>query len=375
MTLTPLESGLSAIDQFACDDDRTQLIATKCRALLRGYAQRWSDSIFIPREVERVASADLTNPATGRKSKDLKIAGKLDVLAVHQTCASDRKLVLIDHKTTSDDITDPASAYWRQLVVESQPSHYMLLKWLNGLKIDMACWDVLHKPSINPRQLRTKAEKTFVVANREYFGRKMSDDVVAWLQTNDRENLEMYEARLLHDCTVERPNYYFQRRTIPRLDSEILEYAEELWDSGQLIIEARRKDRWPKHPGSCMNYGTPCRFLGICSNQDNPESANWKKRDCFHEELGTQFDHNTLTYSSIRTFQSCPRKFYFTYHLGIERIEEEEREALLFGTIWHVGLQGFWEPLIPVENENGNSNTCGVNSIPDSGTAKENVSW
>jgi hypothetical protein len=374
--MTPLDLAIFAIDNFAglTPDDgyRTALIAAKCRALIRGYAIRWfrwSESIYEPTEVERIISADLTNPATGRKSRNLRVAGKLDMLANHSG-----KSVVVDHKTTSDDITDPAGTYWRQLVVESQPSHYIFLKWLNGIKVDEAMWDVLRKPSIAPKKL-TKAERASVVANRRYFNAALSDTTMDWLQENDRENLEMYEARLLHDCTVERPQYYFARKTIPRLDSEIMDYAAELWDAGQLILEARRKDRWPKHPGSCMNYGSPCKFLGICSGQDRPDSVNWKPRESVHAELSTEQDRNTLTYSSIRCYQTCPRKFYHTYQLAIERIDEEERETLLFGHCWHTGLEAFWGALIPEGNENGNCITGSANSVERNSTNQAPLDW
>jgi hypothetical protein len=241
-----------------------------------------------------------------------------------------------------------------------------LLKLLNGVKIDGAMWDVMRKPSIAPKQIKGKAELANIIANGRYMNTRLSQETLVWLQTNACENLEMYEARLLHDCTVEKPQHYFQRRSIPRLDSEILDYASELWDAGQLILEARRNDRWQKHPGSCMAYGTPCKYLGICSGTDNHESARWQPKENTHAELGDGFDKNTITYSSVRCFQTCPKKYYYTYELGIERIDEEEREALLFGHIWHIGLEAYWRALMPEENENGNDtrNECVEKAIP-----------
>ena len=364
----PINTGIAAInDAVQNKEESTQIIGAKCRALLRGYAIHWKDSQYIPIEVEVVASADIVNPATGYNSRILKTAGKLDVLATRPSMMSgSHKLTLIDHKTTSDEIADPDGTYWQQLAVESQPTHYMLLQWLNGIKLDEAMWDVLRKPSIAPRKLKSKAEHALVVANQIYFNQRLSTETMNWLQVSDRENLELYEARLFHDCTEERPEWYFQRRTIPRLDSELITYATDLWDSGQLVLEARRKDRWPKHSGSCMNYGSPCRFLGICSGQDQPTSANWEKRESVHEELSPDMDRNTLTYSSIRTFQTCPKKFYYHYHLGIKRIVEADREALLFGHIWHLGLEAYWKSLQPKESNNGSGN-----SIENSGNRHE----
>ena len=320
------------------------LIACKVRALMAGYVARYksTEADYQPVAVERTIIADLMNPATQARSRTFRVAGKLDLTQLYH-----EKQVVVDHKTTSDEIADPAGTYWRQLVVESQPSHYMLLLWLVGEKTDYATWDVMRKPSISPRQFKSKAEKALIVANRQYCSHAVSDETLAYLQTNDRENLELYEYRLMDDCTKVRPEWYFQRRTIPRLDSELLEYASDLWDAGQLIIEARRMNRFPKHPGACMSYGRACPFLGICSNYDRPDSDKWTVKSQVHSELELDGDgRDVLTFSSIRTFQICPRRYYYRYQMGIERNEPEEIEPLIFGHAWHSALEAMNRELI-----------------------------
>jgi hypothetical protein len=163
----------------------------------------------------------------------------------------------------------------------------------------------------------------------------------------------MYEARLVDDCTKERPSYYFQRRSIPRLDSEIMEYAAELWYHGQEIHQAQRHDRHTRSPAACMLYGSPCRFLGICSGHDTPESDKWTEKPSVHSELPRlEGDgRNVLTQSRVRCFQLCHRKHFYEYELGIERVDEEKREALLFGTLWHEAMNAWWSALLPLEQE------------------------
>src|SRR5512145_1692074 len=71
--MLPLKAGLQAIQARETDRDlRTKLICAKCRALLRGYAVRWKPEILVPYAVEQIRSADLINPSTQRKSKELK---------------------------------------------------------------------------------------------------------------------------------------------------------------------------------------------------------------------------------------------------------------------------------------------------------------
>lgn len=355
-----LEAGLNAINSAVADtlDYTTDLVAAKCRALLRGYHARFADSnVYRPIEVEQMTVAPLCNPATQARSKTFQLAGRLDVLAYDQT----NRLVVIDHKTTSQDVSDIDAPYWRQLRVEAQPSHYMLLQWLNGRKCDVAMWDVVRKPSISPKKL-SKADRASAVSMHEYFGRQLSEVTLRRLLEDERETPEMYEARLTHDCTNERPDWYFQRRPVPRLDGDLLEQAQELWDYSQEIILARRHNRHGKNDGACMAYNSPCRYLGICSGYDTPESDAWQRKANVHGELPElEGDgRDVLTYSRLRCFKTCRRKHFYQYELGIEKQDEEEREALVFGHVWHEGLRGWWSYLM--ENEHGNDSGSPVNA-------------
>jgi hypothetical protein len=101
-----------------------------------------------------------------------------------------------------------------------------------------------------------------------------------------------------------------------------------------------------------MLYGSPCKFLGVCSGHDTAESDNWKKKEHVHNELdGIDGDgRDVLTNSRIRCFQTCKRKHYYQYELGIERIDAEEREALAFGTLYHAGLEAWWQCFLKGDN-------------------------
>src|SRR6185437_6008459 len=212
---------------------------------------------------------------------------------------------------------DPNATYWRQLAIEGQVSHYMLLEWLNGNKIDYAIWDVVHKPSISPKLLAKKDAEAVTII-KKYYGLALTGSDIEEFITAGRETPLMYSARLASDCTAERPEWYFQRRSVPRLSSEIREYAEELWDHSQDMILARRNDRWPRNSGACMTYNSSCKFLGICSGHDSADSANWKLKQWVHSELPLLADGNgndILTNSRIRTFQTCRRKHQLQYEL------------------------------------------------------------
>jgi hypothetical protein len=316
------------------------LLQAKMRALLRAYHARWGAQEVDVMEIEQVVDSELFNPATGAKSRSFQMAGKKDILLEE----SDRAW-LMDHKTCSEDITDPSAPYWKQLVVEGQHLHYALLEHLHGRRVEGAIWDVMRKPSISPRQI-SKADLTSISVTSKYFGQEVAKSDLEEARDTSRENFTLYEYRLFWDATQIRPEWYFQRQRVARLDHELLEYAGELWGHTQDILIARRENRHPRNSGACMNYGRPCKFLGICSGHDTPDSDKWQKKQWVHNELpilDNSEGKGFLTNSRVRCFQTCRRKHYFDYELGIDRAEAEEVESLQFGTTWHEVLAIYFQ--------------------------------
>lgn len=323
-------------------DPSANLVAAKCLGLMIGYDARWRNAPYLIDDVECVLTSPLYNPETNRSSRTFTLGGKLDVRATEISTGSK---VVFDHKTASisTDIADPSSSYWSQLIIEGQVSQYMLLEWLNANKVDCAVWDVVRKPGISPKEVARK-EREWALRDRSYFGQALSDVELEYLADTGRESPTIYAKRLAYDCTTERPERHFQRRRVPRLDSEVREYAIETWGHGQDIIAARQSGRWPRNSGACMLYGTPCKFLGICSGHDSIDSGKWTTKAWVHPELpilkGDGKD--LLTNSRIRCFQTCRRKEYYEYEVGIEKLDEEEKEALFFGSLFHSAIEQYF---------------------------------
>lgn len=351
-----LTLALEAIDPAASDP----LDAAKARALMTGYDARWRQEAWICEAKEQQFHTAIFNPQTRRKNRTFSTAGKFDGLVSRHG-----ERWLLEHKTTSDDLS-PDSTYWKQLAIDSQVSHYMLASWLAGQRLVGTLYDVIRKPAINPKKL-TKAEQQAFLAGRTYYGRRFDDDyVLNWQRDPEaRETWEMYGARLTHDCTEARPEWYFQRREIPRLDQDILEYATELWEVAQQIGAARKSGVHYRNSAACALFGRPCEFLGICSGYDTPYSDNWQSRQ-LHSELELSNDgRDVLTNSRLRVFQSCRRKHYYRYEVGIERRGGEEVEALRFGTLMHLALEAWWSAFTVEEQDDRDSNRSQQPGEPD----------
>jgi hypothetical protein len=333
----PLQNALAKIDEMVTEED--WLVGATCRGLLVGYDARWrGEQQFIEVvECEKCYQAPLTNIDTGRTSRIYTTAGKIDKLVIEQ---GQRKLV--DHKTTSSDIADPAGAYWRQLVVDSQASHYELLLLANGDRIDGTVWDVTRKPGIRPKQVAAKAVKE-LLSTHQYCGFEVTDETLGWISAgNDRENGELYMKRLASE-TIAEPDRYFARRSNPRTTQQLAEYAEELWGTAKSMREAELKGHHFRNPGACFNFGSPCEFLSLCCGHDSPDSDRWQKKPSKNPELPEWIGGaSVLTNSRLRTFATCRRKHFYQYELGIERFDAERREALYFGSVWHEALDAWW---------------------------------
>jgi len=354
--MTSLEAALAVLEDKPLDDERTQLAKAKARAQITGYDARWDGEPYSALAVEDEFSLPILNPDTQRNSQVFQQVGKIDVRLI-DACG---KKYNMDHKTTSMDISDPASTFWHQLAIESQVSMYALASWQQGTKIDGSIWDVIKKPTIRQKKI-PKELKNF--PNREgtrgeidncgtYYSFEVTQNDRQWLEYNDSETPHLYECRLTRDC-LDRPEHYYQRRTVPRLDSEMLEWAEELWtiarDVRDTQLKADKLERpevaWFRNSGACMNYGTPCEYLGLCAGYETADGGLWHVREKPHAELSVESEADRwdmLSHSSIQCYQTCRRKAYWKYERRLEKIDEEEKDALFYGSLIHDALEAWW---------------------------------
>lgn len=333
---TALAAALTKIDELASPDD--WVVAATIRGLMLGYDHRWEleQKAIRVTGVEVCFQAPLTNIDTSRTSRTFKTAGKLDKLA-----EVDGKVWIVDHKTTSSDISDPTGYYWRQLAIDSQPSHYELLLLSNGIRVDQILWDVVRKPAISPKII-TKADHASTLAAGTYCNFTMSPGTLEYLLSNQRENGEMFAARVAQESLAD-PDKYFARRSVPRTRESLYEYATELWQVAADIRESRRTGCHYRNSGACFNYNRPCPFLNLCAGSDTPDSDRWRKKAAKNPELPEWIGNaDVLTNSRLRTFQTCRRLHYYKYELGIERSDDGREEALYFGSLWGEVLDTWW---------------------------------
>jgi hypothetical protein len=241
----------------------------KAEELLRGYDAHWGAPPDDVIGVEVEFRAPMLNPVTGGVSRTWTHAGKIDALLPG---------VVVEHKSTSESISDDADHYWQRLAMDHQISGYVVGAEALGHEIQATLYDVLKRSTL--RQL-----KATPIEDRKYT--KPTKTEPSRLYANQREadeTVEEYRARLAADITAD-PEKYYQRRVIPRLESQILDYRHDTWQAGRAIREAELAGRSPRNPDACFRWGV-CPFWNACANGlDLTTSPDFRIVDNVHPEL------------------------------------------------------------------------------------------
>ena len=268
--------------------------------LVWAYFQTWKDdytsseNVHPLTPVECIASEQafrlpILNPATGKATTAFAEAGKVDMIVR----LADGRVALKETKTTGESL-DEASDYWRKLRLDHQISMYIEAAGRCGHNCETVLYDVIRKPSIEPRQVPTlddqglkivRDEQGERVKNNNGTWKQAADSTKGWTLVTRLETPNEFAERLRADI-ASRPEWYFQRKEIPRLYSDIEEFREELWQQQQAIREAQKHGRWYRNTAQCSAMGR-CAFLDICHAgiQADAPPAGFVRVTDLHPEL------------------------------------------------------------------------------------------
>ncbi len=254
------------------------------------YEWRWRDAKIVTIATEKSFRLPLTNPATGAATPLFDFAGKIDGWVILE----DGRKAIIEHKFISDDLKQD-SDFWRRLQLDSQPTGYIWAGRFLDWPAETILYDCIRKPSIKPTPIPLldldglkvvmdgADERVMTNAGKP---RQSADKAKGWVLHTRPMTRGEWSTKLIDDITA-RPEFYYQRREIARLDSDIEEFLFELWDLQKTLREAQRENRWYKTVGrdSCPY----CAFFGLCSSRFDPSTGEvpegFVKVDNCHPEL------------------------------------------------------------------------------------------
>lgn len=204
--------------------------------------------------VERTFQLPLINPDSGAASRTWLLAGKVDAVVRDRRTGA---VLILEHKTSTENVGDPADPYWIKLGMDPQISQYFLGAEALGFAAEGCLYDVLLRPRQKPLLATPEESRKYTKEGRLYANQRDRD-----------ETPEEYRLRVRADIEAN-PEKYFQRKEIARTDRDIREYLGDVWDEGRMMREAELAERAPRNPDSCHRFGT-CAFWPVCAYGLNP---------------------------------------------------------------------------------------------------------
>jgi hypothetical protein len=271
-------------------------------AMFDGHRRRWANEPLDIVASELAFDLPLVNPATGASTPVWRIGGVIDAIVR----LPDGRLALKEVKTTSRDFS-PSADYWLRLHLDPQLSIYVVAARELGFPVETVLYDVTRRPALRPLKATPPGARKFTKDGRLYASQRDRD-----------ETPEEYAGRLGADI-AEKPDHYFARIEIARLDQDLDECLHDVWRTQRVIrdcqLEAQRAVErgqrptvaWARSPDACLGHGVTCEFLAVCQSNrpvetDTPEG--FVRGADVHPELTQHATERGLSRSRQETGQA-----------------------------------------------------------------------
>jgi len=254
-------------------------------AMVAGWQWRWADNPIRILASEQSFVIPLRNPETGKPSTVFALAGKIDGICILE----DGRQAVLEHKLLGEDIATE-SDFWRRLQLDHQVTLYQYAARELGFAVDTVLYDVARKPTIKPCPVPRLDENGLKIVvdvngNRVFKEptakqrkegavdgdpRQTADTERGWTLLTDPIAPDDWSARVSADIGT-RPDQYFCRKEVPRLDQDVAEFMAEIWEIQQTIRDAQLKGRWFRTVG--RDTCPWCEYFALCSTKWNPTDA------------------------------------------------------------------------------------------------------
>jgi len=301
----PLEVALDSVESCyavvpnTCDTLDWNYERVTVLTLLRGYQWRWEQSAITHIETELSFRLPLINPETDRPTPLFDLAGKIDGIVKLE----DNRLAVSEQKTLSDPL-DSDAELWRRLRIDHQITMYVLAARRLGYSVACVLYDVTRKPTIQPTAvpvldsdgMKVVLDETGArVLTAQKKPRQTGDTAKGYVLQTEPMTPDQWGEKLLADIYA-RPEYYFARNEIPRLDSDLREYEYELWSIQQTIREADKTGRWYR---TCSRDTCKyCPYFNLCTTGYNPESDPCPEGFVFVDNVHPELEETTSGYAT-----------------------------------------------------------------------------
>lgn len=299
--------------------------------LICGYEWRWANVAIKDIAAEQSFELPLRNPETNKTSRLFQLAGKIDGIVELE----DGRLAVKECKLLGDDI-GPESDLWPRLRIDPQISQYVVAARQLGYKVEEVLYDVCRKPTIKPtaiplldsdglkvvldvngdrvRNAGSKPKKKCEACGGagEASGEPCPCTLGAWRQSADTEKGYVVQSRAmtpdewgdkLADDIAVRPDFYYARHLVARLDKDLEEYEAESWDVAKTIRDAQTNGRW--YRTASKNTCDFCSFFSLCTSCVDVEKGSlpdgFVRVEDVHPELERKKENGNCTAVTAET--------------------------------------------------------------------------
>lgn len=226
----------------------------KVDALLSGYINYWPRPNVV--STETTFEKTLINPETGRKIHTYRVKGVVDAVLDD---------AIVEHKTTSQDITD-GSLYWQKL--DMDPQVYLYL-WLTGKQ--KCIYDVIHKGVPKPKDKPIRDANGLLqvvdasgtrIMTKSGTPRQTGSTEHGYRVLCSPESPVEYRDRLV-DEIAQNPGKYYKRCEIYASDRAIYTVLRDI----NYVLKAMKLNAYHSTQ-NCTLYNTQCEFFDVCRGCD-----------------------------------------------------------------------------------------------------------
>lgn len=275
----------------AFDEYEWQVERETVERLICGYDWRWGEARLEHVATEMQFELPLINPETGKATPVFNLGGKIDGIVR----LTDGRLAVKEHKLFGDDISQD-SQLWRRMRIDHQVSLYVLAARRLGFEVDAVLYDVARKPTIKPTMVPILDDLGAKVVINSLTGNRVKTERGQWRQTGDKDKGYVLQERQmtpeefgekLSEDISKRPEFYFQRIEVARMDQDLREYEYDLWEIQKTLREAQLSDRWFRTVNK--NTCDYCPVFDLCCNAgfdpDGPLPEGYIRVANVHPEL------------------------------------------------------------------------------------------
>lgn len=247
------------------DTEAGQVEFARSRALITGYYVAWSKT----RDKWELVSCEET---IIHSSSTVDIGIKTDVIARD---TSSGELYLVEHKTTSEEISTIGDDYWLRLAIDGQITLYRHLVERKHSEPVKILYDVAKKiqgkPKMRERVVRRKDE---------------TDEELQARKDAARESIGEFEARLTKEAISNKGLYV--RHEIHRTDEDTKRLLEEWAEVAEEM--SVYKGVYPRNESFCQSRFGKCPYLGVCTGIESLDDPKFEQSEP-HPELNLENYH------------------------------------------------------------------------------------